>query len=247
MSDENFSIMGALRQGKADADTITQIGGGVSKGVFGIVKIALGVPIMMSFGVDALLRHSFGSRYFSIVTWLASLFGFVVFAAIFVPEEEAPTIEFVLFLLLLAGPTHLIHRLVRSRRVRLHSGFPGESWIPWRRVMRWDIGYWLPLALFDPLVACGVGVTFKAAGFVLGWYFIVGGVTSAIRHTYWAWIDHQRRVDQQDATMEAEGAAAENDPGASVLPSEVVTGAGGAWLAADHWESRSESVGSVRH
>ncbi len=228
MSDENFSVMGALRQGKADADTITQIGGGLGKGVFGIVKVALGVPIMMSFGIDGLLRHSFGSRYFSIMTWFASLFGFIVFAAIFVPEEEAPTIEFVLLLLLLAGPTHLIHRMVRSRRVRLHSGFPGESWIPWRRVMRGKVGYWLPLTLLDPLVACGVGLTLKAAGFVLGWYFIVGGVTSALRHTYWAWVDHQRRVDQQDAMIEAEGVAEEVNTDTAAPPA-IVSGHSGTW------------------
>ncbi len=123
------------------------------------------------------------------------------------------------------------HRFVVDRGVRAESGFlpvsPVSSWIPWHR-LPWRLGYWLPITLLDPLVACGV-------------------VTSALRHTYWAWIDHQRRVDQQDAMMEAEGAAVEANPEGSVEFPEVVTGAGGAWLSADQWEASSESVATVRH
>lgn len=229
MSDENFSIMGALRQGKTDADTITQIGGGFGKGVFGIVKIALCLPIMMSFGIDGLLRHSFGSRYFSIMTWLASLIGFVVFAAIFVTEDEASAIESVMMLIFFSGPAHLIHWIVRVRRFQLHSGFAGVSWVPWHK-LPWRVGYWQPLCVFDPMLACGVGWIITAIGFGVGWYLFVGGIVSSLRHTYFFLVDHSRRVDQRDAMIEASVNIDSAHEDTITLEANVAVGTSGQWL-----------------
>ncbi|MCB9842507.1 MAG: hypothetical protein H6812_04545 [Phycisphaeraceae bacterium] len=223
MSDGNFSIMGALREGQANADSLARIGKDVSGIAGGLIKIAAALTLSTSFGVDMLLRHSFGTRYMSVRAWFCGVLGFMVFAAFFVPDEQGRSIEIVGSAILLAGPAHLLHWIVRVRKFRWHSGFPGLSWMPWHRVSH-RMGYWLPLCLLDPLLACGVGWIITAMGYEIGWYFIAGGSVSSLRHTYYALGDRQRQIDQRDALIEAEAANTEMQPSEVISEPSVVTG-----------------------